>query len=161
MSLNALLDLAMLFLALSATTLSLGRLQFCHSGQLTLFQNMPSWLKCLCFSQTYPGYLQLQLLPSVNLTSLTTYIFFTTLITSYLLIRFPYLSTPARATSRGLVAMSLTALFPTGLSKTAQQKYNVCHVSNCNHMGKAKRNLEINFNILLNSIYTNYAHFNV
>lgn len=64
------------------------------------------------------AFLQLQFLPSGNLTSLTAYIFFTTPITSYLLIMFPYLSTPPRATSRGLVA--LTALFPTGLSKTAQ-----------------------------------------
>ena len=37
MSLNALLCLAMLFLALSATTLSLGRLHFCHSSQLNSF----------------------------------------------------------------------------------------------------------------------------
>lgn len=72
---------------------------------------------------------------------------------------FPYLSTPPRATSRGLVA--LTALLATGLSKTAQWKYNACHICNCNHTGKVRRNLEINFNILLNSIYTNDAHFHV
>ena len=133
-SLNAWLSLALLLL-LSPATLPLDDFALPILANLLCLQCAKSLFKCLCVTD----YLQLQLVPSGNLTACTLLYFLHSTHRSYLFIMFSYQSPhPTEPSAPGLW-LSFIAILPI-IWASYIMKYSACHKCNFNHTEKSKQN---------------------